>query len=145
MFAVPVMHPAFTFRQPAALGPLSAHVQGFVARSLHGLPPAPKLELDPPASRLTWLINQCLKKKKGLAVDVETGEYGKLPGFAKLRAIGVGADLGNGIGLSWFYPCRRSVWMEFKRACEMPELVKVFTNGYAYDIPVLRRYGIETR
>lgn len=153
MWAVPVLHPAFTFRQPMALGPLQAHVNGFVWRGVRGFEKPPRLEENPTASRLRWLVNECKKQKTGLAVDIESAPPGKehpswalLPGFARLRAFGVGAAIGPGIGLSWEYPVIDfDVWRAFREACADTKLVKVYCNGYAFDIPMLARYGVRHR
>lgn len=150
MWAVPVMHPSYTFRQPMALGPLEAHIHGFIARLAKGIPPKPKLLVNPPLSVLQDLVFQCLQRRLALGVDIETSppkggrrEWALLPGFARLRIIGVGAALGPGVGLSWRYPCKPLIWMELKRAFANPKLVKVTCNGIGYDIPILKRYGME--
>ena len=148
MWALPVLHPAYTFRQPAALGPLAAHVEGFVKRVARGFGPTPKLYENPSVGRLRALVAACKRRKLPLSVDVESAppkigrpEWALLPAYARLRAVGCGAAIGPGIGLSWFFPCNSLVWAEFKRALADPTLAKLFANGFMYDIPILERYG----
>lgn len=141
MWAVPVLHPAATFRSALSLGPFQAHVAGFLKRGLQGFPRVPKVERYGNASRIRWLVGECLRLKRALAVDVETGEWGHLPGFAELRAIGIGADIEEGIGMSWTWPMHPEICATLKGALANPELVKTGLNLWGYDIPVLRRYG----
>lgn len=136
---VPVIHPAATFRSPASLGPLIAHVEGFLGRALGGATPAPKIYVEPPAGTLAKL----LKEHEGhpLSVDVETGRFGLMPGFAELRAIGIGWATGDGVGCSWAWPLKADILRLLKDALRTRELL--FMNGLSYDMPILRRYGFE--
>lgn len=143
-WAVPVIHPAYTFRQPEMLGPLSAHLSGFVRRLAKGFDPPPLLLSNPPPSRLQWLLRECQQRKLELAVDVECGRYGLLPGYAELRAVGVGADLDQGVGLSWSWPLPPAI-RELLRKAFLSSLPKVLCNGRHYDLPVLARYGMPMR
>ncbi len=145
MLFIPVYHPKRAFTRPADLGPLTAHVSGYVRRVLFGLPRAPTLEVQPNVERLRWLVKECLRRKLPLAVDVETGAHGLLPKFAKLTAIGVGADIDNGVGLSWSWPPPPPVLTELRRALANAALAKVGMNARHYDWPILRRYGFELR
>lgn len=165
MWMVPVVHPAFTFRQVMTLGPLIAHVSGFIGRLKDGFPPPPILLADPPVTELRKLIAECRRRKLGIAVDVESKppakwrgpvvgywkdktpptEWALLPGYAELRALGAGADIGPGIGLSWFYPVPSNVWEEFKAMLEDPTIIKIGMNSIYYDWPLLKRYGMEAR
>lgn len=146
----PVVHPASTFRQPAALGPLAAHIDGFVQRLKDGLPPPPVLIDNATAVQLRRLVDMCKAAHVGLAVDVETmppkkgrDAWAKLPRFAELRAFGVGAAIGKrGIGYSWFFPAPPNVWAEFKRAMADEKLIKVGMNLWHFDKPLLERYGV---
>lgn len=158
MFAVPVIHPAFTFRRPTELGPLAAHVAGFVTRGVYGFPPMPLVYRDPPLPVLQRFLARCVKADKPIGVDVECAppyggkkELALLPGWARLRAFGVGADLRGrtsrgveyvGVGLSWYYEPSWAIWRLFKEICMDRSLCKVFTNGWSFDIPLLKRYGV---
>lgn len=149
MWIVPVHHPAFTFRQPNMLGPLEAHVHGFVKRLVEGFPPEPILHENPSVFIFQKFIADVAKARRGIGVDVEAAppmngrkEWAVMPQLARLRAFGVGADIGPGVGLSWNYPAPDPVWKLFKKVCEDRKIVKVFANGYAYDIPLLKRYGV---
>ncbi len=152
LFSVPVTHPGFTFAVPQQLGPTQAHILGFAKRIHLGMPPKPKVELSPSVQRLEWLVAQCKARKIALSIDIESlppsydrPELAKIAKFAKLRAFGFGADIGPGIGMSWFFPCHPSIWAGFKKAMADRKLIKVFCNGISYDIPVLKRYGVEVR
>jgi DNA polymerase I-like protein with 3'-5' exonuclease and polymerase domains len=161
MWFLPVMHPAYTFRQPEGLGPLTAHFEGFVRRLLVGFPDPPLLLSDPPVERLKWMVAECKRRRIGLAVDIEARppdrgpkEWALLPRWTKLRAFGVGIDIKHvdsrgkkhhGIGLSWYFPAHPLIWGEFKRAMADPGLVKVFCNGWMFDIPALERHGCPVR
>jgi len=156
MWGVPVIHPAFTFRQPEQLGPLQAHIVGFVKRGLSGFDLPPLIYSDPPLERLEWLERIARKHGLPLSVDVESAppdngpdEWAKLPMYAKLRVVGIGIDckvkvdnqLYHGIGLSWFFPMKRIIWERIKELMADPSIGKLFVNGFAYDAPILERYG----
>lgn len=150
VWAVPVSHPAASLpgRQPALIGPLSAHFNGFVRRVVDGFPPDPVVKRDPKLSELKLLIGIARRKKLALSIDVESSppdngpkEQAKLPMLAQLRAVGVGIDDGSGLGLSWFWPMPRDTWECFKAMCADSKLTKLFMNGDAYDIPILERHG----
>jgi hypothetical protein len=161
VWCVPVIHPAYTFRQPTMLGPLSAHVNGFVSRLVRGFPPEPLIYRDATISQFQWFMTQVLRRKLDVAVDVETmaprgarEEWGLLPSYAMLRAFGVGADFNGrrangtafeGVGLSWFWPAPSPVWKMFKEVCADVGISKVFCNGIAYDVPLLKRYQVVCR
>lgn len=143
MFIVPVIHPAFTFRQPMTLGPLSAHVDGFVKRLVTGLGTPPRLLTNPSWEVMRDFIGTARTQRIPAAIDVECGEYGLLPGFAHLTAIGVGIAAGPGLGLSWSWPTHPKTKLLFRDLLADPSIIKVFMNGYSYDIPVLTRYGFK--
>jgi len=146
MLVTPV---GYTFANPDLLGPLEAHVEGFVKMGVEGVPKRPLLYVSPHAATLERVAAVCREKRIALAVDVETSppdqgksEWALLPGYAKLRAFGVGIALGSGIGLSWMYPAPVNVWSEFKRLMADPRIPKVWCNGISYDMPILERYGV---
>jgi hypothetical protein len=150
LIVVPVQHPAFTFRVPEMLGPLEAHVTGFVDRFANGFEPDPKVELNPTVERLCEMITLAVEHELPLSTDVEAKppdngpkEWAKLPAFAELRMVGVGIDLPTGRwALNWFWPIRQPrVWELFCQAMANPLIPKLFVNGDAYDIPMLERYG----
>lgn len=149
MWAVPVLHPAFTFRQPMQLGTLEAHIHGFLRRIINGFPAEPVLYSNPSVEKLDWIITQCKKRKIALNVDVEAArpkvgpaEWAKLPMYGRLRAFGVGAFWGGMVyAMSWYYPSDMAVWRRFREGMADKGLIKGFCNGDAYDIPMLGRYG----
>lgn len=146
MFFMPVVHPASTFRTPAALGPLQAHVENFIHMGINGLPPRPKLEANPPVRRLRKMLRLCKRKKLALAVDVETGRFGHIAAFAQLRILGVGVGIGRGWGLSWdVKKLTPEVRRLLKHALADKTLQKVTMNGRAYDKVVLRKHGYPLR
>jgi DNA polymerase I-like protein with 3'-5' exonuclease and polymerase domains len=118
---------------------------------VNGFPPEPTIKRDPPLADLLALETLIRKQKyMEIATDVEASppegrpnEWAKLPMFARLRAIGIGVDHKNGLGLSWFWPIPRIVWLRLKALFENPEIIKVFMNGDAYDIPMLERHGVK--
>lgn len=146
MFFVPVIHPAATFRQPTAIGPLSAHVENFLHLVLNGPPPRPKLEKNPSWKRLSELLRIAKKHRLAIAVDVETGRYGHMAAFAELKIIGIGIDYKAGWGMSWDYSKMPSATrLLLLRAFADPKTVKVLMNGFGYDTVVLQRYGFKIR
>lgn len=146
MWLLPISHPANSFRNPALLGPLTAHIENFVWITKNGPPPRPRLERNPPLSRLVKLLQLCAKRKLPLSVDIETGRWGHIAAFAQLRVIGVGADIGPGWGLSWDWETIPfQVKRLLKKAMAQPSLAKLWVNGAAYDRTVLVRYGFVFR
>lgn len=150
MFAMHVLSPGVTFQSPDQLGPLESHVEGFVKVGRQGPPPRPLLYSEPHVAELQRLAEACRKHRLCLAVDVESrpprtgkAEWALLPGFAELRAFGVGAAFGNGVGMSWMYPASTTVWAEFKRLMADKTIGKVLMNGHSYDLPLLERYGVQ--
>lgn len=152
MWAVLVDHPAVTFpgRQPALLGPLSAHVANYCYGAVRGLPPLPKLYLSPRAALLEKLIRRCKEKGVPMAVDIEArpprwtqnSKLALMTKYAVIRAIGVGAKLGpRSVGMSWMYPLPSRVRQVLEAAFADPTLAKVWCNGRAYDRPVMARHG----
>lgn len=141
---IPVTHPATTFRMPASLGPLAAHVENFLICLVNGRPDLPKLQVNPPASTFREFLQTAKAKRLPIAVDVETGRWGLLPGFAHLRAIGVGIADGPGWGLSWNWKTMPGTVKSLLRDCLADKKVlKVFQNGDGYDIPILQRHGFK--
>lgn len=147
MWVVPAIHPAATFRQPGQLGPLKAHIAGFVRRTLTGEPASklPRVSVNPPLSELLRLLDAARHHRLPLSVDVETGQHGNLASHARLRAIGVGIDHGAGLGMSWAWQPGPAIIRELAAAFADPKLIKLFVNGWAYDIPILTRYGFKIR
>jgi hypothetical protein len=141
-YFVPVIHPAATFRQPAALGPLVAHIENFVRRATKGVAPPPKLYINPKVKVLRRLVRWCRRSGAPLSVDVETGKWGHLAPFAELRAVGVGVARAAGIGLSWRWPLEPDVFEELRRAFIDKRITKLCMNGISYDVPILTRYGL---
>lgn len=157
-WAVPVIHPAATFRAANQLGPLVAHVEGFLRRGLYGFEDPPKLEANPSLQRLNWLAKKALKLGRPLSIDVEAAppdvgrkEWALLPMYARLRVVGVGIDYkytdrdGNkwdGVGLSWFYPVPAHIWRRIRQLMADPKYQKLAMNGTSYDMPMLERHGV---
>lgn len=158
MWAVPTIHPAATFRSPTQLGPLMAHVQGFIERGALGFEDPPRLEENPSLERLIWLEKKARKFGLPLSVDVESAppevgrkEWALLPQYAQLRVVGVGIDyryrdttgkIWDGVGLSWFFTSMSSrVWRYYRQLMADPTIPKVFVNGQAFDVPMLERHG----
>ncbi|UOF77407.1 DNA polymerase [Caudoviricetes sp.] len=128
------------------LGPLTAHVSGFVQQTLTtGVAPRPKVRVNPDIKALRYILLLCRKYKQPLSVDVETGKYGNLSRYAHLRAVGVGVDRGIGEACSWKWPMPYRVMFELGDALKDPSLPKLFVNGWSYDIPILRRYGFKVK
>lgn len=148
-WVVPTIHPAATFRREMDLNPLQAHVDGFVRRLARGLPGEPVLKKNPKAHELDKLVEDCKRLGKPLAVDIEnvghhgTAEYALIPKYAKLTIVGVGADIGTGVGFSWAWPPSYPVLQALKRAFADPDLSKVACNGIGHDFPILRNHGFE--
>jgi len=149
----PVIHPAATFRQPDALPPLQAHVSGYVHRLTHGFGRQPALRINPGVEELRALVSACRMHRKALAVDVESmpppggpKRWALLPGFARLRAIGVGADVRYGVGLSWEWPIPVAGVLPLLREVFADSgFPKVLCKGYYYDVPLLERHGFQMR
>lgn len=139
------VHPAATFRQVMLLNPLSAHIENFVQAGLEPWGPGPRVDVNPAPALLRALLQRAREERLPIAVDVESGFMGLLPGFARLRAVGVGIASGAGWGMSWSWPMRADVRSILKAAFADPQLVKVFQNGIGYDIPILSRYGFKVR
>lgn len=123
------------------LGPLEAHVEGFVTRIAHGLGRPPDLHVEASWEQLRDFIGAVRVAKVPVAVDVECGQYGLLPGFAHLTAIGLGAAVGSGLGFSWSWPPHPKTMLLIRDLLIDRSIIKVFMNGWSYDIPVLSRYG----
>lgn len=163
MWAVPVIHPAATFpgRNPTALGPLEAHVNGFIRRVIEGFPPDPWIWKEPDLPRLDWFLQRCRKDNLGIGTDIETRpprggrpEWAKLASLAELRVVGVGANIDGlrpngdpfeGLGLSWFWPMKSAIYFRLRDMLADYGIRKVFCNGWAFDIPVLERYKLRVR
>lgn len=106
-------------------------------------PPTPEqLIIDPTVDHV-----KALAAKGWLTVDIETKPVhkarpwtGKDPTQARLKTLGMGCEewafshlwVGNG-------PVKK----EIKRVLEDPSILKVLQNGVFFDIPVLKRYGME--
>lgn len=158
-WAVPVIHPAATFRTPTQLGPLMAHIEGFIRRGAFGFTPLPKLLEDPPLKALQKLERIARKRGLPLSIDVEASppkngrkEWALLPMYARLRTVGIGIDYPHkdkdgkqwdGLGLSWFFPLDKRVWRYILKLFADPSLEKVCMNGFSYDVPMLERHGVK--
>lgn len=142
MWMMAVTHPAATFRNPAVLGPLSAHVENFIYTAINGPPPRPKLERNPSTKTLKRFLRIARQNKLAINLDVETGRYGHIAAFAELKIIGIGIDHGPGWGLSWDYSkMPYAVRKLLKFVFSSHKYTKCGMNLSGYDEVVLLRYG----
>lgn len=146
-------NPAVTFyAKPYDWGGLSVDIQRFsrvvkneAVRDDTGL----DLNLAPTPEDLTGFLASCLSSRDTyFACDIETAPIGddqpwtgKQPGQAALRSVAVS----NGTkAISFHWPTASTqLKYAFMQLMAEPELDKVFHNGLSFDIPVLRRHGVE--
>jgi len=146
MWMMAVTHPAATFRNPAVLGPLAAHVENFIHTVINGPPPRPKLERNPSTKTLKRFLQTARAHRLAINLDVETGRYGHIAAFAELKIIGIGIDFENGWGLSWdFSVMPYAVRSLLKEVFSSKKFVKCGMNLDGYDRVVLQRYGFVLR
>lgn len=141
-------HPTYAFfHNPWELAPFLIDLERFSRLIKGGIRPGPKLLLtDPSVADLNRLVNT----SKWLACDIETaprnkGEpwTGKSPLLAKLKSIGFG-NTEWGVAIWW---ATASVFMKARVRLLLQDkaYTKVFHNGWYFDVPVLRRYGMRVR
>jgi len=141
-------HPTYAFfHNPWEAGAFLVDLDRF-ARMIRGeLRPGPKLLLTTP--RVADL-NRLIAEKLPVAVDIETapakgmGDHtGKMPQLCRLKTVGLG---NKDWGLSIWWPTANVFLKTAVRLFLRDESkLKLFHNGYYFDIPVLRRYGMEVR
>lgn len=142
-------HPTYAFfHNPWEAGVFTIDLDRF-ARMIRGqLRPGPELLLTDPS---VADVNRLIAEKLPIAVDIETapakgdesGHTGKMPGLCRLKTVGMG---NKKWGLSIWWPTA-NVFLKTRVRLFLADKgqLKLFHNGYYFDIPVLKRYGMEVR
>jgi uracil-DNA glycosylase family 4 len=141
-------HPTYAFfHNPWEAGVFLIDLDRF-ARMIRGeLRPGPSLLLTRPT---VADVARLLKEGLPVAVDIETApakgmgsHTGKMPGLCRLKTVGLG---NKHWGLSIWWPTANLFLKTSVKVALLDErILKVFQNGYYFDIPVLKRYGLEVR
>jgi hypothetical protein len=142
-------HPTFAaFYNPYEWGVFCLDVDRF-ARMIRGeLRPGPVRLITEPTPED---VRRLLKDSRGaLALDIETAPQlpekpwtGKDPLRAKLKTVGLGCEEW---GLSYWWGAKKGVMERvLKDVLEDESVTKVLMNGWWFDLPVLKRYGIQVR
>lgn len=143
-------HPSLAFfHNPYERGNFEVDLDRF-SRLIKGKLEAPpvRLNINPKARHVRELVREAARLGEPLSCDIESlperGDYegytAKDPGRARLHLLGFGVttqalciEWGNGTS-----PVER----EAAKILANPKITKVFQNGWFYDIPILRRYGL---
>jgi hypothetical protein len=139
-------NPAFAFwANPYQWGPFRVYLDRF-ARMTRG-------QLVPPPTKEQLIIDPTVEHVRALAalgwltVDIETRPAhkarpwtGKDPTQARLKCVGMGCPEW---GFAHLWVGNGPVKKEIKRILADPNILKVFQNGIFFDIPILKRYGME--
>lgn len=148
-------HPAstFPFRSPTNMGPLMVDMKRWADLARGHLRPYPDpvllLSIEQPEDRMLAAVRGLhARALQGthVAVDIETaGAEGEpwralQPDRAALRTLGMGTiDLG--VSIAW--PPSADIREACRALLADPRAAKVFHNGLSFDIPVLRRHGLD--
>lgn len=146
-------NPAVTFyAKPYEWGSLTVDIERFArvlketaVRDDSGL----DLNLSPSPTQVEAFMAQVLASKdRFISCDIETAPVGddqpwtgKQPGQAALRSIAV-SDGTTALAAHW-PSAPTQLKYAFQQLMAEPEIDKVFHNGLSFDIPVLRRHGVE--
>lgn len=136
------------FRNPYEAGAFEVDLQRF-KRMLDGTLEARPRVMKPTVAAIRRLHEMGFKGEP-IAVDIETrpadwdqdGYTGKSPTQAVLHTLGLGC---SEWGLSLHPPTHQAEMRAAKKLLADEQILKVFHNGWFFDIPVLRRHGICVR
>lgn len=149
MNVIHTLHPgSAAFAQPYEWGNFCIDVQRF-GRAIRGeLEPSPRLVRQGNHHDLATLIRCAGLRGEPISVDIETLPSnaaepwtGKDPSRAALRQIGFGLT-DQAISIHW-EDADETTRLFVKEVLEDEDLVKVFQNGWWFDLPVLERYGMK--
>jgi uracil-DNA glycosylase family 4 len=142
-------HPTYAFfRNPWVKGDFLIDLERF-KRLIDGkLQSAPTVITEPTVQHLHTLLNAIAANANRVAVDIETGaeegdasgHTGKDPTRASLKTIALGTDE-YAVAFKW--PITNGMWDIVSGILLDPAIVKIFHNGYFFDLRVLDRYGIK--
>lgn len=140
-------NPTFAFfKAPYEWGAFSADLQRF-GRVIKGTTEAmPRITIKPTVRDIKALLKEA---NNVVGCDIETGPAhpdmpwtGKNPTQAKLRCISLGSEHW---GLAYWWGTDTQVQGAIIRVLEDERVTKVFHNGWFFDIPVLKRHGINVK
>lgn len=137
-------HPTYAaFYNPWKAGEFVNDLQRFKRLQDGTLEPAPKTLIRPTIFDIAQLRKRC---GGVLACDIETraphgqpSHLGKDPTRADLRTIALG---GPDLGIAYWWGSDPTVQSAIVKVLEDPHVLKVFHNGWFFDLRVLERYGI---
>ena len=139
-------HPTYAlFRNPWEEANFQCDMDRF-ARAIRGqLVPLPRAVIKPSLSQI-----RALWREPFITVDIETGARrsdkpwtGKDPTQAKIKVIGLGTPK---VGYAmWWDDQGDDIKAEVRALLRHKKLLKVFQNGYWFDLRVLRRHGFFIR
>lgn len=145
-------HPTFAiFYNPYEWAAFLIDLDRFKRLIIGKLRPGPRVLLIHPTARdVHQLTGEALQPGGFVSVDIETGPdrrdrpwTGKDPMRAVLRTLGLG---GPEWGLSFMWEgASESLLKPVRKLLADPTIIKVFQNGFFFDLPVMRRYGLEVK
>lgn len=140
-------HPTYAaFYNPWKAGEFIIDVQRFHRLIHNKLEQPPKVLIRPTVADVVRLVRH---SHNVLAVDIETraphgqpSHLGKDPTRADLRTIALGTP---DQGVAHWWGSNPSVQRVIVKVLEDPSTMKVFHNGYFFDLRVLQRFGVNTK
>lgn len=140
-------HPTYAaFYNPWKAGEFVNDLQRF-KRMLSGqLEAEPQVIINPTVQDFISLTQSPHAKTHGIACDLETGpamgrpsHEGKDPYRAVIRTIALGIP---DLGIAFWWGSNSTIQNTIIRILEDPSIVKIFHNGWMFDQPILRRFGV---
>lgn len=137
-------HPTYAlFRNPWVEADFEADLDRWARATRGELEPMPEAVIKPTLRQI-----RALRHEPFITVDIETGSSspdrpwtGKDPTQAVIKVIGLGTP-STGYAM-WWADQSPAIKREVRRLLADRKLLKVFQNGYWFDIRIMRRYGFE--